>query len=285
MTARCLTVLLLLAASASAQPARILSGAPSITEMLYALGLGDRVVGVTEFCHYPPEVREKPKIGSYLKPSIETILTMRPDLTVILKEHAELGERLRRVGVKTLAVQHNDLAGIYASLRAIGEAAGVESAAEERIGEIRAALRDVERRAAGLPKRKTMFVVGRSPGVLSDLFCVGRGSYLNELMASAGGVNIFAEAGQAYPRVPLEEIIARAPEVVIDMGDMSDTDRVTEEHRRSVGGLWQRALPALPAVREGRVYPVSNDIFVVPGPRVTEAAEALLEMIHPEAPR
>lgn len=287
MIARVLLAVGILAASlqtvSGAAPQRIISGAPSITEMLYAIGLGDRVVGVTEFCHYPVEVRDKPKIGSYLRPSIETILAMKPDLAVILEEHGELQERLRRVGVETLAVSHNDLAGIYASLHAIGERTGASVAARQKVAETQAALEAIEQRAAGLPRRSTMFVVGRSPGTVRDLFCAGSGSFLDDLITIAGGDNIFGEAGQHYPRIPREEILARRPEVVIDMGDMSDTDNVTEAHRLSVGRLWKQAFPDLPAVRHGRVYPVAKDIFVVPGPRVVEAAQTLFRMIHPEA--
>ena len=284
MTLRLLIATLFLAIGASAaQPQRIVSGAPSITEMLYALGLGDRVVGVTEFCHYPPEVREKPKIGSYMSPSVETILSMRPDMVVVLEEHQGLAARLERVGLKTLAVQHNDLAGIYTSLRDIGEAAGVTPTAEKVVAGIQAELAEVAALAERLPRRKTMFVVGRSPGSLHDLVCVGRGSFLNELIELAGGENLFQSTASFYPKIGREEILARRPEVVVDMGDMSDTDEVTEAHRQSVAGLWKQELPDLPAVRSGRVYAVAEDLFVVPGPRVGETARRFLEMIHPEA--
>ncbi|MDA1314966.1 MAG: cobalamin-binding protein [Acidobacteria bacterium] len=263
-------------------PQRIISTAPSITEMIYALGLGDRVVGVTEFCHYPPEVREKPKIGSYLRPNIETMLSLRPDLVVLLNEHGLLSDRLRGVGLSVLELQHNNLEGIYSSLRSLGKRTGVREAAERRIAEIQAALEGIRGKAASLPRRTVMFIVGRTPGTIQDVVVVGRGSFLNELIAVAGGQNVFADAGQYYPRIPREEIYARRPDVIVDMGDMSDTDVVTEEHRRSVGKLWEQ-VPSLPAVEQNRVYPVADDIFVVPGPRVVEAAQSLFEMIHPEA--
>ncbi len=263
-------------------PQRIISAAPSITEMLYALGLGDRVVGVTEFCHYPPEVREKPKIGEYLRPSIETMLSLRPDLVVLLSEHGPLSGRLRGVGLNVFELQHNDLAGIYGSLRKLGSETGVRETAERRISEIKAALESVRERAGPLPRRTVMFVIGRTPGTIQDLVVVGKGSFLNELITTAGGRNVFADALQYYPRIPREEIYARRPDVIIDMGDMGNTDDVTEEHRLSVTKLW-RQIPSLPAVQQDRVYSVANDIFVVPGPRVVDAAQSLFEMIHPEA--
>jgi iron complex transport system substrate-binding protein len=280
-----LLALLVIAHALKAEsPKRIISAAPSTTEMLYALGLGDRVVGVTTFCHYPPEVRDKPKIGSYMQPNIETMLAMRPDLVVILKEHAGLGERLRKVGLTVLELENSNLKGVFASLRELGKRAEVEDAAEKRIAEIQAALADIRARAAKLQQRSVMFIVGRTPGAIRDLVVVGRDSFLNELITIAGGRNLFSDSAAYYPKIGLEELYAGLPEVVIDMGDMADTDRVTEEHRRSVAVLW-RQYPMVPAVPAGRVYAVANDIFVVPGPRVVEAAAELLRMIHPEAAR
>ena len=162
-------------ARAEEAPRRIVSVAPSITEILYALGLGDRVVGVTEFCHYPPEVREKPKVGSYLRPNVETVLAMQPDLVVVLREHGALADRLRDVGLSVFELQHNDLAGIYDSLRSLGERAGVPEVAERRVREIKRFLADVSAKTDSLPRRSVMFIVGRTPGTIQDLVVVGEG--------------------------------------------------------------------------------------------------------------
>ena len=269
-------------AAASNLPTRIVSTAPSITEMLYALELGDRVVGVTTYCHYPPEVRNKPKVGTYLNPNFETTLSLRPDLVVVLKEHRELGERLRGFGLPVLDLQHNTLEEIYQSMLTIGKRTGAGKIAETRVASIRARLEAVRKRAAGLPRRSVMFIVGRTPATVEDLMAVGSDSFLNELIDIAGGRNVFEDAIAHYPRIPREEVYARRPEVIIDMGDMADTDHVTEQHRRGVAGLWEQ-FPKLPAVKTGRVYAVANDIFVVPGPRVVETAEQFFAMIHPEA--
>jgi iron complex transport system substrate-binding protein len=271
-------------AAAADPPQRIVSAAPSITEMLYALGLGDHVVGVTTFCHYPPEVRDKPKIGSYMQPNIETMLAMRPDLVVILNEHAGLGERLRKVGLTVLELDTSGLEGVYTSLRELGSRCGVADTAEKRITRLESDLAEIQLRAAKLPRRSVLFIVGRTPGVVRDLMVVGRGSFLNELIEIAGGRNLFYDSSAYYPKIGLEELYAGRPEVIVDMGDMADTDRVSEEHKRSVAALW-RQYPMVPAVEAGRVYPVANDIFVVPGPRIVEAATELFRMIHPEAAR
>ena len=273
-----------LLAAAPTLPKRIISTAPSITEMLYELELGDRVVGVTSYCHYPPEARNKPKIGSYLSPNFETTLALKPDLVVVLKEHRELGEKLRGFGLPVLALQHNTLEGIYRSMLALGERTGAAQIAETRVAAIRARLEAVRKRAEGLPRRSVMFVVGRTPATVEDLMAVGSHSFLNELIDIAGGRNVFEDAIAYYPRIPREEVYARGPEVIIDMGDMGDTDEVTARQRREVVELWNQ-MPLLPAVKSGRVYGVADDIFVVPGPRVVRAAERFFEMIHPESSR
>lgn len=286
MAFRILTFLLWAAMLLSAaSPQRIISTSPSITEMLYALGLGDRVVGVTSYCHYPDEVHAKPKIGNYLRPDLETIVSLRPDLVVALAEHGELHPRLKRLGLKVLALQHNDLAGIYRSIKELSERAGVPERGVALVKAIQDDLEAIRRRADKLPRRSTLFIVGRTPGAIQGVVAVGSGPFLTELIEIAGGDNMLAEAGQHYPQISRETILVRRPEVVLDMGDMAATEGVTDEHKRSVVALWKREFPDIPAVTSGRAYAVADDRYVVPGPRVAEAAALLFDLIHPEAAR
>jgi len=127
-----------------------------------------------------------------------------------------------------------------------------------------------------------MLVVGRTPGRLDGLIVVGKASYLNEVIELAGGENVFHDARAAYPQVSLEEVIARNAEVIVDMGDMGDNVAVSPEQVREVIALWQRASSVL-AVRQHRIFPIAPDGFLVPGPRVVDAARALLAMLHPES--
>jgi iron complex transport system substrate-binding protein len=127
-----------------------------------------------------------------------------------------------------------------------------------------------------------MFVVGRSPNRLDGLIVMGRASYLNEVIEIAGGENVFRDAAAPYPQVSLEEVLARNPDVIVDMGDMAQTIGVTEEHRRAVAALWER-MSSLAAARQKRIHAVASDIYVVPGPRVVDAAKAFFEMLHPGA--
>lgn len=283
MVSRRAACLLVFAAGAlAAQPRRIVSTAPSITEVLYALGLGDRVAGVTTFCRYPPEAMKKPKIGTYLEPDLEMIASLSPDLVIIQNNPVHLGERLEALKLKVLEVNYETPAAVYGAIRKIGDAAGVSSRAAELAERLQREMEAIRVRAARLPRRSAMFVVGRTPQTLTGIIVVGRAPYLNELIATAGGANVFSKAQAPYPNVTLEEILSRNPEVIIDMGDMSNTVGVTEEHKRAVVALWNR-YPALAAVREHRVFAVASDIFVVPGPRIVEAAAAFARMLHPEA--
>ena len=269
-------ILLLTALLNATPPQRIVSTAPSITELLYALGLGDRVVGVTKYCRYPVEAQSKPKIGSYTSPNLEAIAALRPDLVVTQTNPIHLTESLARLHLKTLEITQDSIAAIYKSIREIGVATATEPRAAELTKSIEAGLAKVRTK----PHVRMMFVIGRSPNRLEGLVVVGRASYLNEVIAIGGGINVFEDAVAGYPKVSLEEVMARNPEVIIDMGDMSDTVGVTEEHKRAVVALWNR-VPNLAAVKQHRVFAVASDIYVVPGPRVVDAAQKFAEMLRP----
>ncbi len=266
----------------AAGPARIVSTSPSITEMLYAMGLGDRVAGVTTFCHYPPEAARKPKIGNYLQPSMETIVALRPDLVIAEVTGVRRAEKFSALGVKVIEVDDGTIAGIYDSIARIGKATGAQGAASALAGRIRGSLAEVRQRTAKLPPGRVVFIVGRAPGRLAELVVAGRGSYLEEVMALAGGKNIFGDTLAQYSKVTVEELLARNPEVIVDMGEMAETVGVTEQAKRAVVALWGR-YPSLAAVRQRRVFAVASDIFVVPGPRVVDAASEFARMLHPEA--
>jgi len=268
-----------LAAALLGPPQRIVSTAPSITEMLYALGLGDRVVAVTTYCRYPPEAARKPKIGDYLRPNLELILAARPDLVILERTGVRNSATLASARLPVLEVDDGTLAGIYQSIERIGAAAGVAGRAAALNARLRAELDAVARRTAGLPKRRTMFVLGRTPARLEGIVVAGRGSYLDELIRLAGGRNIFGDTVSSYGKVPLEEILARDPEVILDMGEMAEPESLSQQRRRAVIALW-RSQPSLSAVRLDRVYAVASGAFLVPGPRVAEAARELAALIH-----
>jgi iron complex transport system substrate-binding protein len=279
---RRVAILLAVAAASFAQPAqRIVSTAPSITELLYALGLGDRIVGVDRFSRYPPEVLRKQKIGDYANPNLEVIASLRPDLVMIPTNPVKLAERLQTLRLKVLEIDQESIAKLYESFRIVGDATGARAQAAKLTSSVRGQLEAIRTRAAPLKRTRMMFVVGRTPNRLDGLIVVGQASYLNEIIALAGGENVFRDAVASYPAVSLEEVLARNPDVIVDMGDMADTVGVTDQHKREVTSLWER-LTSVAAVKQHRVYAVASDVYVVPGPRVVEAAKAFFAMLHPD---
>jgi iron complex transport system substrate-binding protein len=278
---RLLIALVLSAAALAGAPQRIVSAAPAITETLFALGLGDRVVGVTDYCHYPAEARKKPKIGGYLRPSLETIIALRPDLVIVERSPSNLAAQLARLKIVTVEVDFKKLPDIQASFQKIAEAAGVAERGRALRSLITQQLDQLHSRLKASAQPKLMFVVGRTPGTLTGLVVVGGTSYLSELIDAAGGVNAFADSTAPYPKVTMEEVLARDPDVILDRPDMGNQGGASEAQKRAMLQLW-RTYPMLKAPKQERVFAVDSDIFVVPGPRVIDAAQAFAKMLHPE---
>lgn len=276
---RTLLSLFVLALALDAQPRRIVSTAPSFTETVYAIGAGDRVVGVSVHCHFPKEVETVAKVGTYIRPNVEAIVRLKPDLVLVHKEQPEVAAQLKRLGLSTLALTNTSLDDTFTSIREVGAALGMTAQAARLEQSIKGRLETLRRTTSGQPPKTLLFVVGRTPGRLEGLVAVGKGSFLNELIAIAGGRNAFADSLVTYPRIAVETVLRIDPDVIVDMGDMADTVGVTEAHKQDVVKLWRRQAD-LKAVRSGRVYAVAADIFVVPGPRIAEAAEAFARMLR-----
>lgn len=269
---------LLSAAGAMAQPATVVSTAPSFTETVFALGAGKRLVAVSNYCHHPPEVNRLPKIGNYLDPNVEAIARLKPGLVLLHTEQRQAAGQLTAMGIRVLTLRNTTLEDTMASVKQVGAALGLAREGARLEGELRARLRAIAERVKGRPRRTLLFVVGRTPGRLDGMMAVGSGSYLNELMRIAGGRNVLDDSRVAYPQISLEGVIRLDPDVIVDMGDMTATEGVSEEHKRAVVRLWE-GQPVVRAVKQKTVFAVADDIFVVPGPRVVEAAEAFAAML------
>jgi len=277
-------VLLLGAATALAEPHRIVSTSPSITEALFALGLGPRVVGVSNYCEYPPEVKDLPKVGTYLRPDAERIARLNPDLVILHKLPNDLTGRLTALHIPYAEVDRGGLTDAYTEIRQIGEAAGIKEQAEKLVSKIHARLDQIRALTAGKKKPSVIFVIGRDPGTLSNLIVVGRDNFLNDLIEVAGGINVIAQdSTQPYPHISLETILRDHPDVLIDMGDIGDSADERQRKATENRALWN-AVPNLSAVQNDRVYCLTSTAFVVPGPRVTEAAEILFTVLQGKKP-
>jgi iron complex transport system substrate-binding protein len=265
---------------AAAPPARIVSTSPSITESLFALGLGSRVVGVSSFCRYPAEVADLPKVGSYLRPDIEVIARLRPDLVVVSAGPHQAERQLTSLGIRAVAVAPGSLANVYSTIETIGETAGVAERAAALVADLRTQLDRVHQAVSARPAKKVLVIVGRRTGTLTDLIAVGNSSYLGELIGIAGGVNVLTgDRLPEYPRISMETVIRLAPDVVVDAADMGEAPESRRRKQPETEAMWRRQR-AVAAVQANAVHVVSSDAFLVPGPRVVEVAATLASWLH-----
>ncbi len=282
MTRRSALALFGVVAWGAEPPRRIVSTAPSITEMLFALGVGPRVVGVTSFCRFPAEVASLPKAGSYIRPNLEAILALEPDLVIIQENPIRLRAQLEALRLSVLELEHSSLSHIRSSIERIATACGVEEEGRKLNQSILDGLEQVKHRTRGLPKTRVLVVVSRSPGRVAGLVAAGRGSFLDEVIGVAGGVNVLADTPATYPGISLEQVLSRNPEVILDLAESSHGGGSDEARPGEALAHWGRH-KSLAAVRNGRVHRIVSDSFVVPGPRVVEAARECARLLHPEA--
>jgi iron complex transport system substrate-binding protein len=239
------------------------------------MGLGPRVVGDTIFCNFPPEAAKLPKIGSLLHPDVEAIVALHPDLVVVQNKYRSLPDQLTRLNIRYVEVPSDDLAGIFEGARAIGRAAGSTQAAEQLISSIQSRFDVVRRRAAGLPKPRVAFIVGHTGNRLEGLVAGAAHSYFSDLIEIAGGSDIFADSASPYPRISLEEILSRNPDVILELSGQE------KEKQDQVIRLWSEHR-SIRAVANNRVYAIPPGPFLIPGPRAAEAAESLVRILHPK---
>jgi iron complex transport system substrate-binding protein len=251
--------------------ARIVSLAPSITETVFVLGEGDRLVGVTDYCDYPPEATRKPRVGGISTPSFEAILALRPDLVLATSEsnYAEHVQRLASLGLVVYVIRPVDFETVLQSIERIGAVLGRETAARARVASMRQDADAIVHAVAGALRPRVLYVVWPNP-----LIAPGRGTLISELIQRAGGESVTGAEPLPYPRLSLETVVERRPDRIIVGRHGQGT---VEEPLRG----WER-LGSVGAVREGRVYGVDGDLVHRPGPRMIEALRALARVIHPE---
>jgi iron complex transport system substrate-binding protein len=260
--------------SAQIRPTRIISVVPAATEILFALGAGPRVVAVSSFDHEPPDVNRLPRVGALVDPDVERILSLKPDLIVIYGSQRDLAQQMSRAGIPQFAFVHGGLADVLTTIAALGERTDARDAASRLVASIRAQLDTVSARVAGRPRPRTLIVFGRDPGALRNLYASGGIGFLHEMVEAAGGTDVFADVRRESVQAPSETLIARAPEVIIEI-------RAGDEAAPNPDD-WN-ALPSIPAVRQHRVVVLLGTELVTAGPRVAAATERIARAIHPEA--
>ncbi len=256
-------------------PSRIVSMAPNLTEILFALGLGDRVAGVTQDSDYPPGALSKPRVGTFWQPSIEAIIAAKPDLVVTLafEQQRELARRLKRIGYDCLMVNVESIDDLFRAVATMGETAAACEQAQELSRSIKDRMDQFREATAGSPRVKVLWVVQREP-----LRIAPRDTFINEMIELAGGENAMDSTLRNYPPIGAEQVIAAGPEVIIEPVMASGSP---DGQRRQALAYWQR-FANVPAVVNQRIYVIDGDLVSRLGPRLPEGVEIIAKCLRPE---
>jgi iron complex transport system substrate-binding protein len=253
-------------AAPQASEIRLVSLTPSATEVIAALGLTPRLVGIDDYSRFPPSVAALPKIGSFLTPNLEAILALKPSHVIADDVHSDTAAALRDAGVATVVFPMHSLTDVRAALTNLGAQLGRQAEAEAVLTGIDAAIASAQ--ASRLtPAPRVLVVIDREAGGLGNLVCAANGSWIDQLLAIVGGNNVLAASGVRYPKVSLEEVVKANPDVILDLSFAGDA-----------ATAWRAVEVA--ATRSGRVVARDDAFLISPSPRVPAALAALREVLH-----
>jgi len=265
-----LMALLLFSLAALAQPPqRIVSGMPSITEMLFALGVGDRVVGVTTNCNYPPGAKRKTKVGGFFL-NLETVAALKPDLVLMIEDAQKKDiERFRNYGLNVRTIDPKTVEGVLTALLEVGKMTGTEKEANDLAAALRRRIEKSHRSRLDLSfilsRPRVLAIVGAEPLVVA-----GGGTFIDDILKYVGADNIAGRAKAAYPQFSYEQLLTDDPEYLIVPAGLVKKSQLAKD------GRWQK----ISAVRNGRVLNINADIISRPGPRVAEAIETIASFLR-----
>jgi len=260
-------------------PTRIVGLAPSTVESLFALGLGDRVVGISRYSSYPPEALDLPKIAGFVDIDYERLVSLEPDCVVMVDSQQSLEEKLHQLGLKTVTVKHATVDGILESFAIIGKACGKEVEAAAKVDAMKAHLEETEKRMLGKSRPRVLVCIDRDPDSPRPdrVIAAGSGGFHRELITLAGGVNAY-QGSIAYPVLSREKLLNLNPDVIIDLV----RDETFEKYKEPVLLKQWYAFGELNAVKNKRVVIIAGNQHLIPGPRFLDTLDAMVEAIHPK---
>jgi iron complex transport system substrate-binding protein len=262
------------------RPIRIVSLVPAVTEMLYAIGAGPRVVAVSSYDTYPPEVTKLPNVGALLDPNVERILSLKPGLVIVYGSQSDLKAQLTRAGIGIFEYRHGGLAHVSATLRELGQRTGDAERAATVATSIERGLDEIRRRVSSRPRPRTLLVFGRERMALRGIYASGGIGFLADMLAAAGGANVLEEVRQESVQASTEQILAKRPDVILETRAANSAFPMGE--RQAELDVW-KGLASVPAVRNNRVHFLFDDRIVIPGPRVVDGTTAMARALHPDA--
>jgi len=265
----------------SATPQRIITIAPNAAEMIAALGAGDRIVGVSSFCVYPPELLKRPRVGGIMDPDLEKIVSLKPDLLVLRGDMPTVTKLAQRLNIRVYQDRTETLDDIYTTLNELGALLDKKAAADERIASIKSDVAAITQRIdlqVNNDARPTvLFVVGRDPAGIRNVVTVGKNTFVSEIIRLAGGRGAFDTSTVDYPQLNAEAILAAKPDVIIEVADPATPP--TELAARKAH--WPALGNNLPAVRNDRIHILTDDYLLIPSPRVVQSIKSLADVLHP----
>jgi iron complex transport system substrate-binding protein len=252
-------------------PQRIVSLAPGITETLYALGLDDKIAGVTTFCDWPAPARKKPRIGGFTNPSIEKIVSLKPDLIIATADgnRKDTVEQLERLGLPVYVTNPADTNGVLKSILHIGEITSRERDAGILVEKLQKRLNNITRQIRRKNKPRVFFQLGLEPVITAS-----KGTLINEVIERAGGVNIASHDTARYPVYSTEGIIGVSPEIIVF------APMINDKNFAAVKRFWQK-FGEIPAVKNNKIYPINADLINRASPRIIDAVEIMASFFHP----
>src|ERR1043165_2078459 len=260
------------------QPQRIVSLSPNVTEILYGIGAWPQVIAVSEYCSYPEDVKNKPRVNGWDKTNLEQVTALKPDFVIgVEAQEPFLRDKLNGLSIPSLFVKGQTIADVLASIVEIGRATGHEAEAKDLSAKTEHEIDAVRQAVAGRPRPRVLCVVDRLPGTIRDLYTATRGSYLDELITIAGGESIAPAGEQGYGKITKEAVLALNPEVIIDMVQGS-----TGKFGEDPVSVWNE-LPEVEAVRNKRVYAMSDPSVIHPSQFVGQTARTFAHVLHPES--
>ena len=260
------------------QAQRIISTSPSITEMLFELGLQDRIVAVTDFCIYPKEACLLPSIGGVLNPNIEKIVSLDPDLIILQSDSAKVEKNIKSLGIPTFSIKVRTISDIFESINRLGKELNCQEAANKLLLLLKDKINAFKQKLVGQLPKKVLLLLADSSDPAHDLYAVGPGTFLNELLVLSGGKNILNNSKAQYPKLSKEYIIEQSPEIIIEAGPKSNLPQKEIDYKVE---QWNR-FPTIQAVRDKRIYFIGADYILIPGPRLVKILENFAQVIHPD---
>ena len=250
--------------------ARVVTVAPSATEIVYAIGAGDRLVAVDDFSDFPSAAAKLPKVGGF-KANVETILSYHPDV-IIMTPLADIAPKLEAQGQKVIVLDPSDLDAVYRSIELIGKVLDRVDEARAVVDGMRSRIAAVATKVAGAPRPRVLHEIDASDP--TKIYVAGPGSFVDAMITTAGGTNVASGAQSAYPQLSSEEIVRSDPEIIV----LSDFQYGTTPEAVGARPGWA----AISAVRNKRIYPIDANITSRPGPRLADGVEAYAKLLHPD---